>query len=842
MINLSLIEQENCLKQITRIFEHQASLIKIFPSSLNFSKCLFDTSELISLLKLEILTPSNYYLLFTDISELLQETIENYIRNKASKGIKIKYIYESVQQSQYLIPRVYLMIICGSIYIELNPIKYKEIIYELLNIVKCIQSPLKAFWVRYFLFKNLKDKLPIKIGEYQNNEEYAFEYKKISLFFLMKNLEEMIHYSMRCKKEIYIDRQKLDEKQRINMVSCLEEIIEEISNIKCLDKDAFSNKILPKLFEIIIEIDDKNDFHLEQTIIMAVIKYFKLELYFEMQGISFILLILTKIIDNKSINIVTIFNNILNNYIKLIKKIKKSDEFSSLRNEYFSRLNETFLLFLSKYNELQILYKNSGEKEFNSFIDLDNYFMIFSYKILKQDNYGQLKGIINSILDYCSKRLKMFTYGFKIETIKKICSLIEVTLKHKFTIIEYPIIENMIYYLDYNHRKHISLELIESFENISDEKDKINSLEKIGKLINLIIPLITESNEDLFGEDLDEYIEEENKNKYLNKLVYLLYSDKPEIMIQMLAKLKTFLNSGPIDTTQQTIPSIIYYIINYLKQIELFYRSSILNQNNNTKNSVQKFALPIEIEDNKEKIEKYFIKLIKDISELLKECILIIVNNKQSFKFFLMSSYQINNMNFIFELNKNSLYEIFEDFLQSSINILRNCKDKKIKIEMLLYLIGYLPDFKIFNKEKIRNILDSLIQEFSNIKNTKIEFNAAINICSLYFSILKDTENMEQLIDKSFQLVSKNLNSSENIYLLITLINKILYYIEKGYKPLSFDIINKSINLLKESKLLNEENNIEDLKEVKIYYKKTLEFIKKKKNEKNNYIYDSLDL
>ena len=842
MINLSLIEQENCLKQITRIFEHQASLIKIFPSSLNFSKCLFDTSELISLLKLEILTPSNYYLLFTDISELLQETIENYIRNKASKGIKIKYIYESVQQSQYLIPRVYLMIICGSIYIELNPIKYKEIIYELLNIVKCIQSPLKAFWVRYFLFKNLKDKLPIKIGEYQNNEEYAFEYKKISLFFLMKNLEEMIHYSMRCKKEIYIDRQKLDEKQRINMVSCLEEIIEEISNIKCLDKDAFSNKILPKLFEIIIEIDDENDFHLEQTIIMAVIKYFKLELYFEMQGISFILLILTKIIDNKSINIVTIFNNILNNYIKLIKKIKKSDEFSSLRNEYFSRLNETFLLFLSKYNELQILYKNSGEKEFNSFIDLDNYFMIFSYKILKQDNYGQLKGIVNSILDYCSKRLKMFTYGFKIETIKKICSLIEVTLKHKFTIIEYPIIENMIYYLDYNHRKHISLELIESFENISDEKDKINSLEKIGKLINLIIPLITESNEDLFGEDLDEYIEEENKNKYLNKLVYLLYSDKPEIMIQMLAKLKTFLNSGPIDTTQQTIPSIIYYIINYLKQIELFYRSSILNQNNNTKNSVQKFALPIEIEDNKEKIEKYFIKLIKDISELLKECILIIVNNKQSFKFFLMSSYQINNMNFIFELNKNSLYEIFEDFLQSSINILSNCKDKKVKIEMLLYLIGYLPDFKIFNKEKIRNILDSLIQEFSNIKNTKIEFNAAINICSLYFSILKDTENMEQLIDKSFQLVSKNLNSSENIYLLITLINKILYYIEKGYKPLSFDIINKSINLLKESKLLNEENNIEDLKEVKIYYKKTLEFIKKKKNEKNNYIYDSLDL
>ena len=177
MINLLSNKQENYLKQISKEFEYQSNLIKIYPSSKNISKCFFDTASLISLLKIDVLTPSNYYLLYKDVIDLLQETIEYYIRDNVSKGMRIKYIYESIQQSQYLIPRIYLMIVCGSIYLELYPLKFNEIIYDLLNAVKCVQNPLRGFWVRYFLFKNLKNILPIKIGEYIYNEEYFYLYR-----------------------------------------------------------------------------------------------------------------------------------------------------------------------------------------------------------------------------------------------------------------------------------------------------------------------------------------------------------------------------------------------------------------------------------------------------------------------------------------------------------------------------------------------------------------------------------------------------------------------------------------------------------------------------------------
>ena len=47
MINLTSLDQEKYLNQIAKDFEYQSNLIKIYPSSNNFPKCLLDTAALI---------------------------------------------------------------------------------------------------------------------------------------------------------------------------------------------------------------------------------------------------------------------------------------------------------------------------------------------------------------------------------------------------------------------------------------------------------------------------------------------------------------------------------------------------------------------------------------------------------------------------------------------------------------------------------------------------------------------------------------------------------------------------------------------------------------------------
>ena len=845
MINLSSLEQEKYLNQISKVFEYQSSLIKIYPSSKNFSKCFLDTASLISLLKVNLLTPSNYYLLYIDTMELLQETIEYYIRDNVSKGIKIKYIYESVQQCQYLIPRIYLMIISGSVYLGLYPIKYREIIYDLLNVVKCIQNPLRGFWIRYFLFKSLKNILPIKIGEYISNEEYFFLYRNISLSFLMTNLEELVLFAMRTKKEIYIDDKKIEEKQRINMIQSIEEVIEEISCMKGVDKNIFVNKILPKMFDIIFKVENGNDYYLEQIIISAIIKYFNIELYYESQGISIIFLILRKIIDNKEIDKISMFNNLLNNYTKFIKNIRKNEN-ESLRNDIMSTITTTFPLFLEKYNELQTTYKNSEEKEFNKFIDLDTIFLKFSLKILKNGKDEQKTSIINIVLNSCSKRLNMFNYGFKHETTKKICSLIEIPLKNKFTVFEFPIIETMIYYLDYNYRKHISIKLIDSFQNKSDKRNKIDSVNKIQKIINLIIPLITESNRNNEEEDAGEYFEEEDKNKNLSKLVYILNTNKPEIMLQMLNEIKTFLNSGSIETTSFTIPTIIYFIINYIKKLDLFYNQYFLKtkkENNENKTNIFDFEFSIEDGDDINNFEMNYINLIKDYINLLKECFLIIENKNQiqTFQIHLIVCCQIKKMNYFKQIDENLSNECFEDFFLKTINIYKNVKEPEIKNRMIQYLNGYLKSSTSFlNGEKIKIIIDLLDKDFSNFNDSEIQFKIAINVSDIYFFILKDNTKIGKYINKAFQILNKNSEKNENLNLLIILINKILYYGEKETQPFYIEIINKAIKVLQKSKLVNSKETKEELKEIYIHYKNTIEYIIKKKNQKSNPLYDSI--
>lgn len=843
MINLSQIEQENNLIKLSKAVNFQTNEIKKYLISKDLSKCLLDTAGLISLLKIDLLTPSNYYLLYTEIYDIIQGTIEYYIREETLRGIKIKYIYESVQQSQFLIPRLYLMIITGSIYLELYPKNYREILYDLINMVKCEQKPLRAFWLRFFLFKYTKDKLPIKNGDYINNKDYFFDYFKVSMNFLMENLHYMNHYILRVKKEISIDNEILSEKDRENMILSQQEVIEEISNIKYLTKNYFENKILPKLIEIIC--DSEDDWYIQKILLESIIKNFKIDLYYESQGIYIILYSISKLMSNKQMDVVTIIINLLNHYIKFIKAQKIIN--IELKDNVVNKIEKVLHLFLLKYNELQISYNNSGEKEFNKFIDLDTIFMKFVYKLLKKDE-KRLK-IINHIIDLCHKRIQLYKGQFNYESLTKICLLIEISLK-KYTIYELTNLDKLIIYLDYNSRKEIGLNLIQSLTNKSNKNYYLDTSEKVQKLIELILPLMAEIKDDNEENNYNEYMKEEEQKIYLCKLLSSFNSKKPEIMVDIFAKIFKFLISGPKKDIFSTIQSLICYIINFMNKIEIFYeykKEEIKDKNSNIfNNNDTTYLFDINIENDEVKIKEYYIKLIEDILKQLKECMLIIKKESivKAFKYYLLIFCQMNKMTDIIEINKKLFTELFQYFFDEALNIWKNInndEDLTIKYNLFLYLCGYLPFFtKIIDKEKIIDIVELFESQMTNINDKKFQYDIIMNICDIYFFIYKDKEKVRDSLNKSLEIIKNNLDNLENKKLLIKLMNKILYYIEKEDIYALIEILNFIINEIKDKAIFKEEKTNDDLNEIYNYYKNTLNLINQRKNENKNKIYDSL--
>ena len=95
----------------------------------------------------------------------------------------------------------------------------------------------------------------------------------------------------------------------------------------------------------------------------------------------------------------------------------------------------------------------------------------------------------------------------------------------------------------------------------------------------------------------------------------MIRSKNPEIMVEILTKMKNFLDTGNNKTIFFTIQSLIYYIINFMNDIELFYKYKIkkkIDENKDKKNKINDL-FEINDETDNEKTIQYFIKLMINI-------------------------------------------------------------------------------------------------------------------------------------------------------------------------------------------------------------------------------------
>ena len=76
------------------------------------------------------------------------------------------------------------MITCGAVYVENFPKMSKDILYDLLNMVKGVQNPTRGLFTRYYLLKMMKDKLPDQGNEYLTEKASIDD----TLQFILQNL------------------------------------------------------------------------------------------------------------------------------------------------------------------------------------------------------------------------------------------------------------------------------------------------------------------------------------------------------------------------------------------------------------------------------------------------------------------------------------------------------------------------------------------------------------------------------------------------------------------------------------------------------------------------------
>ena len=83
------------------------------------------------------------------------------------QGVKVEELYELVQHAGNVVPRMYLLITIGSVYIKTKEATAKDILKDLVEMCKGVQHPTRGLFLRNYLLQIAKNKLPDTGNEYE---------------------------------------------------------------------------------------------------------------------------------------------------------------------------------------------------------------------------------------------------------------------------------------------------------------------------------------------------------------------------------------------------------------------------------------------------------------------------------------------------------------------------------------------------------------------------------------------------------------------------------------------------------------------------------------------------
>ena len=817
------VDQEKVLDEALLVVKSQGYQMKVaiennkLRNSLKFAKAMLDT------LKSTTLSPSNYYQLFLSIFDEMQY-IYNYFREEARRGRRMKDLYDTVQQCENIIPRLFLLICVASAYIETGQTNATDIIFDLFNLIKGVQNPLRGLFCRYFFLKMIKDRLPDNGNEYEKPGASPDDTVK----FILNNLEEMNGLWIRITNNNNIVENEdssdiissLKEREQLKIL--IGENITRLSSLNCVNVDVYQKKVLPKIIEIILESKDSLS---QQYILECVVHAFPDE--HNIACMNLLLDTCSKLQSN--VDVKTIFISLMQKLAKYVENAKDEKNIIDSTQKIFS---------IVKGNINKIMNESNANMDINKLIELQVAFLNFTIKCCPENE--RLDSVNNILIDCVNLLSKNKNEIISNDTIKLIGRLLSVPLESNMSIFSMGNFPELMRYLDYASRATLSLRIIDSLVN---EKStvKLDNSERVSALMDFIRPLLEDSPD---AGEYDQY-QFEYEQSSVCKLLFIISTNDPQNMYDILNVLKNTFIKGGTKRQKFTLVALInaYIILGY----KISYALNKMN----------------DIEDlRKEKIHEDFInyfnlknldtneqihKFMKRIYAQINDTISIIENDfsDQAIKLYLSLAIQINDI----KIDRNIYEEYCYNALSSAIQLFNRGKiNDDLKVDLINQVIGTVINIDILSRDNLVAITSNIVQVSQSLLKRSDQSLAILNCTNLFYkTLVADSNKIIDCLNKAKKFADFAMTNPKNAILFIKIINKYLFFIEKSENDESIDFINpETINDLIElvknhiQSMKIENKDAEFLPVIEEYYNNTIYLMSQGKKEGKNKIFESL--
>ncbi|KAG5634562.1 hypothetical protein H0H81_001525 [Sphagnurus paluster] len=267
MATLPVAEEGKLLSEALNTVKIQVQQMKRHLELDELMDALKSASLMLAELRTSSLSPKQYYELCKFIRSFYTRDIEqvsadmavfdalrhlsNYLYDAHTQSRHhLADLYELVQYAGNIIPRLYLMITVGSVYMSIPEAPVKEIMKDMMEMSRGVLHPIRGLFLRHYLSGQTRDHLPIGIdaGPSGNLQD--------SISFVLTNFIEMNKLWVRLQHQGHSRDREKRELERKELRILVGTNLVRLSQLDGVDLDMYQRTILPSILEQVVNCKD----------------------------------------------------------------------------------------------------------------------------------------------------------------------------------------------------------------------------------------------------------------------------------------------------------------------------------------------------------------------------------------------------------------------------------------------------------------------------------------------------------------------------------------------------------------------------------------------------------
>ncbi|CAG9531283.1 unnamed protein product [Cercopithifilaria johnstoni] len=733
--------EETCLAVRSLSFEMKRCLDKGV-----LMDALKHASQMLSELRTGTLTPKYYYRLYVDVTNELQH-LETHLTEDYEKGRKVADLYELVQYAGNVIPRLYLLVTVGVVYIKLGEANARDILKDLVEMCRGVQHPLRGLFLRNYLLQCTRNLLP-DIAESENSDHGDV---RDAIDFIMVNFAEMNKLWVRMQHQGPSREKDKRERERRELRILVGTNLVRLSQLENLNIDTYRKIVLPGILEQAVSCKDaiSQEYLMECVIQVFPDEYHLATLHEFLHACSEL---------DQGVQIKNVF-------IALIDRLAIYASTEGVEIPSDLPLFEVF----SKQTQSVIMSREEMPPE--DVVSLQTTLVNFALKCYSErTDYAD---IVFATTANLLTKFKISRAPYNSVVGREIMKILRIPVDQYDNVDKLLQLEHygdVLGLMDYRGRTQAAAYVL---RKMVDNDEILTTMEAVEKLLNLIEPLLVDQEDQ--PDDLGMNEDFADEQSLVSRFVNLIHAPTTDQQFLIISAVRKRFGAGGRYRIQYSLPTITFA----LYQLILRYAA----ESNDEKRGA--------------KLQKMFVFCMHTVDALVSSAEL----SQLPIRLYLQGVLIADQIKF-----ENSVTVAYEFFSKAFSIYEEEVADSRAQLAAMSLLIGTLERVKCFTKENHEPLRTQCAHASAKLFKKADQCIAVCLVAYLFWNdhaadkdlSMKDSVQVVNCLKKALRVASQCMDPVVQVQLYITIFNHYLYFYEDGCDEITVDILNQVIGKIRE--------------------------------------------